>query len=100
MVESSVYGSPDVSSSIATATFATESIPPLATALPTAHPKAAGLSATDSALLWMAEHWDAGTDAKVGIGSLAHKHPSSLTPEVTGSVFSDADNWAVDATLI
>jgi hypothetical protein len=56
-------------------------------------------SATDSALLWMAEQWDAGT-ATNGVGSLAHKHQSSLTPEVTTSIFSDADDWAVDAALI
>jgi hypothetical protein len=100
VVESSVCGSPGVSSSVATATFATGSIPPLVTALPTAHPKAASLMATDSTLLWMAEQWDAGTATKDGVGSLAHKHQSSLTPEVTTSVFNDADDWAVDAALI
>jgi hypothetical protein len=68
--------------------------------LPTAHPQAAGLIATDSALLWMVEQWDAGTATKVGVGSVAPKHQSSLTPEVTTSVFSDADDWAVDTALI
>jgi hypothetical protein len=67
--------------------------------LPTAHLEAAGLSATDSALLWMAEQWDAGNATKDGVGSLAPKHQSSLTPEVTTSVFSDADDWAVDVAL-
>jgi hypothetical protein len=48
----------------------------------------------------MAEQWDAGMVTKVGVGSLAHKHQSRLTPEVTTSVFSDGDDWAVDATVI
>jgi hypothetical protein len=88
-----------VSSSLATAASSTWSVPPVVSALPSEQPHA-GLSATDSALLWMAEQWDAGTATKVAVGSLARKHQSSLTPEVATSVFSDADDWAVDATVI
>jgi hypothetical protein len=102
VTESPVYEPLGVSSSLATAASSTGSIPSLVTALPTAHAKATGLIATDSALLWMAEHeqWDAGTATKVGVGGPAHKHPSSLTSDVITSVFDDADDWAVDAALI
>jgi hypothetical protein len=84
-----------VSSSLVTVASSTRGVSALATGLPKVQSNV-GLSAADSALLWMAEQWDADKATEVGIGGLAHKHRSNLTPNVTTSVFSGADDWMVE----
>jgi len=100
-VESSLYEQPDlastisVSSSLATAASSTRSVPPEFLA---AQPEA-GVNATDSALLSMAEQWDAGNATEFGLGGTPHTHQSNLTPDVTASIFGDSDDWMVDVAL-
>jgi len=85
-------------SSLAPAASTTLSDSAIVIASPKAQPTAS-LSVQDGALLWMAEQLDASKTTEGGIGSLAHEHWSTLTSDVTTSVFSDADDWMADVDI-
>ena len=85
----------NVSSSMATAASSTLGVPPVVRALPKVQ-SSAGVSATDSAVLWMAEQWETGKAIEIGLGSVAHKHQSNLMGDVTTSASSDADDWMLE----